>query len=522
MVLAILLASFTLAQSLNTTVNQPPLSTACQAVLQKYANATLAGCTLPPQTSAANLTSLNANSLNTLTSAQNLDGICASTCQSSIKAAATDIGNGCANDKIEGMFSYSLAPAAVTALLDVGCYKDAGQYCLISEASILSSALGNGTASTALLTDQNLVCTKCMMNQLLILDKDITAFPTDIQNEYKTFATMIRNTCATQYKSYSSGALSASIGLAGSVLGQSSESVALPTGIPLDSIPLVGVPVGKAVPTTANAIPTNNPPTIGNLPPSTSSTTAAPLPPTTIAPSNPTTVPSTAATPLQSSTPGQVLPLKGTGTLISAGTGQQLTLNPIISSNCKSALNSLTAPSCWSVPNIPNFLSTNLNISQLGGAFDSICSDTCQSALAADIQSVDQACGSIPVYAYWTAKQVLAISQALIAFSCVKDPSSGNYCLGSEYSIVSTLLASGTSPSSILANTTITCSKCAYNQIAAIQKEYSELGSGTSQVLNSSVTQLQNQCGAQYKSYQSSAISVSTGILFVLLLNVLQ
>ncbi|KAJ3324935.1 hypothetical protein HDV06_005523 [Boothiomyces sp. JEL0866] len=214
MVLALLLALLTTAQTLNSTINQTPLSTSCQAVLQKYANATLAGCTLPPQTSATNFTLLNANSLNALTSAQNLDGICASACQASIKAAASDIGTGCANDKIEGMYSYSLVPAAVAALLDVGCYKDAGQYCIINEAGVLSSAIGNGTASTSLLNNQNLVCTKCMMNQLLLLDKDITAFPPDIQNEYNTLATMIRNTCVTQYKSYTSDAVSTSFGLA--------------------------------------------------------------------------------------------------------------------------------------------------------------------------------------------------------------------------------------------------------------------------------------------------------------------
>ncbi|KAJ3274838.1 hypothetical protein HDV01_002042 [Terramyces sp. JEL0728] len=207
-----LLISVSLGQTLNSTIQT--LSADCQKVLAKYANASLAGCTLPPQTSAANFTSFNSNSLSALTTSQNLDGICTSACEASIKAAASDIGTGCANDKIDGMYSYSLVPPAVSALLDIGCYKDAGQYCLINQVNVLSSAIANGTAGTSLLTNQNLVCTKCVMNQLLILDKDILAFPTDIQSEYGAFAGLIRNTCAAQYKSYTSAAASASFGLA--------------------------------------------------------------------------------------------------------------------------------------------------------------------------------------------------------------------------------------------------------------------------------------------------------------------
>ncbi|KAJ3274837.1 hypothetical protein HDV01_002041 [Terramyces sp. JEL0728] len=287
-----------------------------------------------------------------------------------------------------------------------------------------------------------------------------------------------------------------------SIFAQSTDGT-FPTGIPLDLIPLVGIPVGKIAPTTANSQPTTLP---INLP-GTTTTGILAVPTVSLSPIPPS-APTTANPPAQ---PQQTPNTGNGGTLVGASSGQPVTLNPIISASCRTALNSLTAPGCWSVPNIPNFLSSNYDSSQLSNSFNSICSDKCQAALATDIQTVEQACGSIPVYAYWTAKQALSITQALINFSCVKD-TTGAYCLSSEFSTVSGLLEGGSSISTILSNTTLSCSKCAYSQIAAVQKVSGNLDAELGPALNASIVQLQGQCSTQYKAYQSSAVPLISGL----------
>ncbi|KAJ3274839.1 hypothetical protein HDV01_002043 [Terramyces sp. JEL0728] len=180
------------------------LSPQCQAAVRKYNGTTPQGCSnIPQQSTNFNLDSKTLDAINTTA----LDGICVSSCQSSVKQMATEISTACKNDDP----TYQYLSAYMAAYFDLLCVKDGPQYCVVEEIQVALSALQQGNSANALIANTTFACTKCFYQQLTALDGDIKSFPGQVQQEYAQFSGIIKNECTGEFQKFASDALSAPV-----------------------------------------------------------------------------------------------------------------------------------------------------------------------------------------------------------------------------------------------------------------------------------------------------------------------
>ncbi|KAJ3324937.1 hypothetical protein HDV06_005525 [Boothiomyces sp. JEL0866] len=191
----------------------PNLSASCQAAIQKYEGSSPQGCNLPQQVSVTNITAGSYGSALSSLNSQEFDAVCSSSCQAAIKPIASDIASACKNDN--AYFQYY--PQIISAFFDVACIKDGNDYCLLKEIQDITPILVNHTPAESLLANTTFLCTKCMFSQISALDKDITSFPQQIQQEYGFFASQIKSQCASQYQKYTSSAIAQSATMIGAL-----------------------------------------------------------------------------------------------------------------------------------------------------------------------------------------------------------------------------------------------------------------------------------------------------------------
>ncbi|KAJ3259592.1 hypothetical protein HK103_002146 [Boothiomyces macroporosus] len=189
------------------------LSAGCQAAIQKYENSSPQGCNLPQQVSVTNITAGSYGSALSTLNNQNLDAVCSSTCQASIKPIASDIAAACKNDNMYFQYYSQL----MTAFFDVACVKDGSDYCLVKEVQDLTPILVNHAPIESLIQNTTFLCSKCIYSQITVLDKDITSFPQQMQQEYTAFSTNIKSQCSSQYQKFTSSAIAQPVSLLGAL-----------------------------------------------------------------------------------------------------------------------------------------------------------------------------------------------------------------------------------------------------------------------------------------------------------------